>query len=121
MIRFLSFLFNKPYETCKGCEILKQQLALANHEKKDLTDTLLSLIKPKVYEQPPTELQPMQPKFTTFSKRRAALEAASREEARVLASSNLIGRPDSLNSGVPAGMNRPTLEELEEILGVGEE
>lgn len=105
MIRFLMFLLGKQYETCKSCDTLKQQLALANEEKKELTDTLLSLLKPKVYEATPVELQNNSITATTFSKRRAALEARSREEARILSLSKNIGRPDGV-------------EKLEQELGI---
>lgn len=101
MLRFLSFLFfNKQYETCKSCETLKQQLAIANEEKHELTQTLLGLIKPKVYEAAPVSVEPIVPQLTMFSRKRAALESASREAARTLRNSKDIGRPDTSNQSI---------------------
>lgn len=94
MIRFIMFLLGKPYEDCKGCEVLKAQLLIANEEKRQLTDTLLNLIKPKTYESPAIELQPSAPVGNLFSQRRKALEARDREAARVLRDSTVIGKSD---------------------------
>lgn len=116
MIRFLMFLFGKQYETCKSCDTLKAQLAIANSEKKELTDTLLGLLKPRVYEQTPTELQPMRSTAITFSKRRDMIEAAKREEARIAKASPLIGKPDNQQ-----GEQVRAIETLEQEVGIDEE
>ena len=105
MLRFISFLLGKcSYESCKSCEILKQQLEISNNEKKELLDTLLNLMRPKVVEQSPVELEPMKPKFTTFTRRRAALENASRVSAQ-LEKSNLAASTEELERevGINAG------------------
>lgn len=81
MIRFITFLLGRPYETCKSCETLKQQLAFVNDEKRQLTETLLSIVKPKTYEAPPIELNPVQAASGLFSRRRAAMEARDRADA----------------------------------------
>lgn len=109
MLRFISFLLGKPYETCKSCEILKQQLAIVNEEKKELTSTLLGLIKPKAYESPATELQSLQPPLALWSKRKAALEAADKESVRLAKSSPLVARPDAI------------INKLEQELGINNE
>lgn len=94
MIRFITFLLGREYETCKGCEILKSQLLITNEEKKELTNTLLGLLKPKVYETSAVELQASAPIASRFSQRRASLEARDREAARVLRDSTVIGKTD---------------------------
>lgn len=110
MLRFISFLLGKPYETCKSCETLKQQLDTVNAEKKELLDTLMSLIKPKVYEAPPQELEPVIPKTTMWARRRALLE----EQAKVKADrERSAAKPDNLKEG-------RSVADIEEELGVNE-
>lgn len=95
MIRFISFLFNKPYETCKSCQTYKEELAYERSEKKELLDTLLKLVSPKVVEQPVVELENIESRSVLFSRRRAELEARDRKEAEIKSSSKNIGIPDS--------------------------
>jgi hypothetical protein len=95
MIRFIKHLLGLTYEECKGCEVLRQQLAIANDEKQRLTSTLLDIIKPKVYESAPVELEPVVPKYTTFTRRRAALEEAARDKARVMKESQFVAAKDT--------------------------
>ena len=96
MIRLLSRIFHWDYDSCKGCEVLKQQLAIVNEEKKQLTDTLLSLLNPKVIELPPQHVSSITnaPPIQNFARRRAELERRDRELAKTLANSNVIGRAD---------------------------
>lgn len=84
----------KDYEVCQSCETLKQQLAYERDEKKQLTETLLSIIKPKVIEAAPIELNQIQQSSAIFSRRRAALEVRDREEARILQEAKHLGKPD---------------------------
>lgn len=86
-----------------------------NTEKKDLIDTLLGLLKPKVYEAPATELQPIVPKLGMFSRRRAMLEEQDRETARVQRQSKFIAEDDKFKSG------SNSVAELEAELGIEEE
>lgn len=116
MIRLLMFLLGKDYETCKSCNTLRQQLELANQEKKELTQTLMNLIKPKTYEAVPTAINPINQASGLFSRRRAMLEAKDREEAKILAHSNNIAKPDSDKNIVVA----TSIETLETELGIEE-
>lgn len=117
MIRLLLYLLGKnTYEPCKSCETLKQQLELVNGEKKELTATLLGLIKPKVYEAAPVEVNPLQQNLSTFSRRRAALIAKDREAARTLSNSTYVGKPDRQPNQVSESIAR-----LEKELGVEED
>lgn len=122
MLRFICFLLGKPYETCKSCETLKQQLAIANEERQRLTDTLLEIIKPKVVEAPPQEIQPIVSTSGLFSRRRAALEERDRQEAKIKAEGKHLGKPDDelkkINFITPA---TKSVEDLEKELGVEEE
>jgi hypothetical protein len=110
MIRFLLFLLGKTnYEPCKSCEVLKQQLTLANEEKKDLTSTLLNLLKPQIQELPVAEIQAIPQAANTWSKRRAILEETERQKARVLRESNVVAMPDK---------PKDAIDNLEEELGI---
>lgn len=112
MIRLLLRLFGiKDFEVCQSCETLKQQLAFANAEKKELTETLLNILKPKTVELPVQELQPIAASSAIFSRRRAALEAKDREDAMILKKSTNLGRPDD---------RLKDIESLEKELGVEE-
>lgn len=120
MIRFISHLLGKPYETCKSCETLKQQLEYVNAEKKQLLDTILDIVKPKTFENPPVELNQKTSIALPFSRRRAAYEAKDREDAKILRENKFIGQPDSqIKSSSP--VSTQTIEELESELGVAEE
>jgi hypothetical protein len=118
MIRFLSFLFGKPYETCKSCETLKEQLSFEREEKKRLTDTLINILQPKIVEIQPVEINPVAQSSALFSRRRAALEAKDREEAKILAMKQHVAVPD-IKLGNAKGTD-PTVESLEQELGVEE-
>lgn len=98
MIRFLSFLFNKPYEPCKSCQTLKEQLEFERAEKKELTQTLLNIINPKAIIAAPVELQPIHQTSGLWSRRREALEARDREEARLQKTSAHLAKPDALRT-----------------------
>jgi hypothetical protein len=94
LIRFISFLLGKEYEECKSCSTLKEQLNFEREEKKRLTDTLLGIIQPKAFEAPSIELSPIPHTSALFSKRRAALEEQSRQEAKILRERKHIGSSD---------------------------
>ena len=114
MIRLILRLLGiKDFEVCQSCETLKEQLIYERDEKKRLTDTLLNIISPKAVEAPPVEINQIQQSSALFSRRRAALEQADREKARILKSSTNVGKPDNVT------MN--SVESLEKELGVAEE
>mgnify|MGYP003395556945 CR=1 FL=1 len=113
MIRLLLRLLGiKDFEVCQSCETLKQQLAYERDEKKQLISTLLNIIQPKVIEVAPVELNPIQQTSAIFSRRRAALEAKDREEAKILKQSTNLGKPDDRLKEV---------EILEQELGIEKE
>lgn len=84
MIRFIAFLLGKQYEPCKGCEILKHQLELSNHEKEQLVNTILNVVKPNVIPAAPVEYNPL-PTKTSWDQRRRFLEAEDRKVAQARA------------------------------------
>jgi hypothetical protein len=112
MFRFLLRLFGiSDFDTCKSCEILKQQLSFANEEKKELTKTLLDIIRPKVVEAAPIELNQIQQTSALFSRRRSALEQRDREDAKILKQAVHLGKPDFVTDQI-------TTERLEQELGI---
>lgn len=112
MFRFISHLLGRPYEECKSCEILKQQLEMVNQEKRDLLDTLLGVVNPKVVDQPSVVLQPIAPKAMLWRQRRAMLEEQDRETAKKMRDDPLRGKS---NSDVRVNEE---ISKLEEELGV---
>jgi|SRR6266576_2955531 len=119
MIRLILRLLNiRDYEVCQSCETLKQQLEFANAEKRELTNTLLNILRPNVIEAEKTiEIKPLLQHSALFSRKRAALEERDRLAAQTLKNSTNIGKPDiTINNPV-----NNDIESLEEELGVEEE
>src|SRR5260221_1292320 len=100
MFRFITFLLGREYEECKSCLTLKQQLAIANEDRDRLTNTLLEILRPKVVESAPVELNQIAQSSALFSRRRAALEEKDRQEARILRERKHIGIPDKEVEGL---------------------
>lgn len=108
MFRFLAFLFGKEYEPCKSCEILKEQLihynmennrlsqalidlAKDNSERKELIDTVSSLIRPRDIRAQNESARQLIPTAGVFSRRRSALEHAERLRAQTIAGTKNLG------------------------------
>lgn len=109
MTRLILRLLNiKDYEVCSSCDTLKQQLAIANASNKELTETLLSLINPKVIHSPSVVVPNPNSNTNIFSKRRAELEKADKIKAETIKNSPFLAKPK-------------TVEELESELGITEE
>lgn len=120
MIRFLSFLFGHPYETCKTCEALKQQLEFERSEKKLLIDTLVNIVSPKAVEAPPpVEINQIRESSALFSRRRAALEERDRQEAAILSMKKHVAVPDNLKN-IQSNQNTMSVDQLEKELGIEE-
>ena len=123
MLRFISHLFKLGFEPCKGCEILKQQLAISNENNARLEETLIGLLNPKVIEQPVREVPPLKKTAVTFTQRREMLEAKDRQTSQVLKTSPFVAKPDDIikeiDKSKPAG-DPGNIETLEKELGVEE-
>ena len=113
MFRFISFLFGKQWEPCQSCENLKLQIEYLRDDNRKLTDTLVSIVKPKEVEAPPVEINQIQASSALFSRRRAALEEKDRQEAQILAMKKHVAMPDIAQIR--------TVNELEKELGIEEE
>ena len=111
MIRFLTFLFHREYEPCKSCQTLKEQLAYERDNNHRLTQVLLDIVKPKVVEAAPIEMNQIAQSSAIFSRRRAALEEKDRQEAKILRERKHLGVPDKPDDSIA---------KLEQELGVSE-
>jgi hypothetical protein len=106
-------LFGKPYEVCKSCETLKEQLDYERSNNKQLQETLIQILKPTMQEAVPVEVNPVINTGTLFSRRRSMLEAQERHAAQVAASSKNLGKS---NDPIEAAK----VEKLERELGIAE-
>ncbi len=73
---------------CNSCETLKEQLAIANHEKNLLLNKLLEKTNPIINEsndKPPIPV-PMSPRNIPWNVRRQMLEAEDRKQAQLMKS-----------------------------------
>lgn len=120
MIRFISHLFKMNYEPCKGCDVLRTQLQIANENNKELTQTLLNLLNPKVIEATTREILPIKQNLTTFTKRREMLEAEDRNKAKVMLDSKFIARVDDVMKVASTKVAGKTVDinELEKELAI---
>lgn len=69
---------------CESCETLREQLARANEEKKQLLETILESVKPKVEVPVQTEVKLEQPRQMPWRVKREMLEAEDRQKAMLL-------------------------------------
>lgn len=71
---------------CESCETLRAQLEIANFEKKQLLDTILSFTKPVVEmaETSPIKIDAIVPKTVPWNVRRQMLENEDRAKAAIL-------------------------------------
>lgn len=116
MIRLLLRIFGiKDYEVCASCETLKQQLLLVNAEKKELTETLVRMINPKVVQSPTMHVPNFKSAGATFSQRRAKLEEQFSAAKEVRERSPFIAQPTGKTDITPE-----SIEEMKEKLGLNE-
>jgi len=77
--------FGIEKELCASCETLRLQLEIANYEKRQMLDTILSFTKPPEIRLPETkEIEPVIPKAVPWAVRRQMLEAEDKERARIM-------------------------------------
>lgn len=123
MIRLLLRLLGiRDFEICLSCETLKEQLSYERSEKRQLTETLLNIIQPKVVESAPLEINPIIQSSGLFARKRAILEQKDREAARIRQDSKHLGKPDNLTP--IQAVNREAMESTEQLeheLGIVEE
>lgn len=95
---------------CQSCETLRMQLSIANHEKEQLLNTILSLTTEKPKEQPaPAVNYENIPRPMTWNMRKAMLEAEDRKAAQLLAENK---KKEQIKADI---------EKLEEELDIKEE
>jgi hypothetical protein len=105
-------MFNWLFQReCKICKALELQLEYERKVNQDLIETLSALLKPApVIEQVIVNEQnpPVESKFQTWAKRRAALEAADRQAYEVMKNSKIAAKSDK-----ELEASKETVEELE--------
>jgi hypothetical protein len=72
-------------KVCESCEVLKMQLSLAQQEKEKLLNLIVDKHQPEPVQVIRETPEPIKPKHIPWAVRRQALEAESRETARILA------------------------------------
>ena len=98
------FQLPEKEEVCISCYTLRHQLELVNHEKKELLQTIMNLVKPQIVEASPVNVEPVAPKVTSFSAKRRMMEEADRAQARKLREVE--------------AENKASIDELEKNLGI---
>ncbi len=78
--RIIIKYFELDPEPCESCETLKEQLNIANYEKKEMLETILGFTKPVIEEKPDKSIviQPIQPKAALWRIKQQALEENDR-------------------------------------------
>jgi len=121
-------------KVCQSCETLKMQLSIANIEKKQLLESILSLTRPAEVQPPSAQVNPKDaaPKMMTWNVRRQMLEAEDRKNAQVLAEQRKSAEDakkafiaaNPLPSEAPSAIiedRTQSIEQLEKELGIDEE
>lgn len=133
MIRLLLRLLNiRDFEVCQSCEVLKQQLAITNAEKKELTETILSLVQPKIIQTPNVQVPAFENNAKRFGQRRAELERQHAARNDVRDRSPFIAKPSNLQASSLHPSESPierstspviseTIEAIESKLGLNDE
>lgn len=104
--------FNIETPPCASCDTLREQLAIANVEKRQMLDSILSLTKPsEPAPSPQVDYEKLKPKMTTWNVRRQMLEAEDKKQAQVLAEQR---------KSVVEATRAAEIAKLEKELGVGE-
>lgn len=123
MVRLLLRLLGiRDFESCASCETLKQQLTVVNAEKRELTETLLRLVKPEVIHQSNPTIVTPQAVGATFAARRKAMEEMHARKTIIEKTSPFIAKPDNSiiddkSSPGPIGKGK-SVEQLEQELSI---
>lgn len=107
--------FKKDCETCK---ILKEQLEFERNRNQELTETLTSLVKPRIILSEPVEHKPISPQHRTWTRRREEIERLDRERARVMSNSPVVAKPAPEPTSTEVS---GAIAQLEMELGIGGE
>jgi hypothetical protein len=128
VIAFLRNWYEFRRETkdyCKSCETYKEQLALANFEKKQLLERVLRV--PEAKSPDPIQVPgptPIMPRIVPYRVQRQMLEAEDRAKAATIRrqqeDENLAKQQaaKNVNSTQPIEENAISIEQLEKELGV---
>lgn len=85
MIKLLFYKwFGLTEEPCETCEILREQLAKSDAERRELLTRLLAKETPEPSPVKEEEFQPIKPQFIPWRVRQQMLEAEDRKKAQVM-------------------------------------
>lgn len=90
MIHWLHHLFNphcpecRDEKICQSCETLTLQLSIANAEKKQLLESILSFSRPAEIVTKEVKLEDIKPKAVTWAVRKQMLESEDRKTAELM-------------------------------------
>ena len=105
---------------CPNCEVLRQQLEIANYEKRQLTDTIVAMVLPKVADIPivQSEQKPIRPRTIPWRVKQQELEANSRDLARIQREQAELAKQAGLKSSITTP--EISIEDLEKELQIVE-
>jgi hypothetical protein len=119
--RWLSIENYNQTPICHTCIVLKEQLDYERSRNKEVTEVLLEILRPKQVniENKNLTLQPFTPNAGVFSRRRAELEKADREQAKILRTSKVVAKPNELKLETEKEKKaQVSITELESELGI---
>lgn len=112
-------------KVCQSCETLKTQLAIANNEKQQILNSLLSLTaKPEEQVSPAVDFKQLKPTMMTWNVRKRMLEEEDRAAAKLLAEQRKKDKESEKTSPLTPGERgymEESIKNLERELGVEEE
>ena len=77
-------ILEEEQRVCQSCETLKMQLSIANIEKKQLLESILSFTKPAAIETVHITPEDVKPKMMTWNIRKRMLEEEDRRTAALM-------------------------------------
>ena len=70
-------------DVCRSCDTLRHQIDVANHEKRLLLDSILSLTNPTKHDEEVKEYESIPPRNIPWHVKREMLEEADRTKAKI--------------------------------------
>jgi len=105
---------------CASCDTLREQLAIANIEKKQMLESILSFTRPAESQPSPVvDYEQLKPKMVTWNVRRQMLEAEDRRQAQILAEQRKAAAEAAKTKEKIT--QEQSIEQLEKELGISEE
>lgn len=84
MIREILYKWFGLDDSCKTCNVLREQLARSERERSELLQKILDRDKPPSEPAVMEEIRPIQPRIIPWSVRQQMLEAEDRKKAQIM-------------------------------------